>query len=91
MITFKIIVTIVLILGAAIYLSNSIVALTAEITKDPKAYFNPLLIMFSGICYFFIIALFMLFMTDSITKDIKPKDYAPKYELIHEPVYKKIN
>ena len=91
MIIFKIIITVILVVGNSIYLANSIVALQNEVKNDPHAYFNPYIITISGICTMLTMMLLLIFMSNASISDSKLKTSTPTYELIHEPVYKKIN
>lgn len=88
MITFKIILGIVMFLGAAIY-TASVPALLEAKRKEPNSYWNGNLLLFAGFMNFLVLIIFAMFMLSSIEQDSKVKE-KPEYELIQEPVYRKL-
>jgi hypothetical protein len=89
MIIFKIILGLILSIGHAVYLANSVPALITEKQKDPNNYWSSNLLLFSGTMSFLMLILFIMFMFNNIEEDFKVKE-KPQYEIIQEPLYRKL-
>jgi len=94
MIVLKIIVTLVIFLSSAIFLSNATTALiqvkiVEAKTDKPKVYWNSNLLLFCGFMTFTLFTCFLVLAVDNIESEAKQKD-KPKYELIQEEVYRKL-
>jgi amino acid transporter len=91
MIVFKIISTIIFLVAFCVYFSNSSAALLEVKQKDfegYKGYWNSTLLIICGILTFFMALLFLLMMMEKIEETNKPEK--PQYEIIQEPVYRKV-
>jgi predicted membrane protein len=88
MIVSKIILTVIFLVGFCIYFSNSSAALIEVKQKNFKGYWNSSLLIICGILNFIMAVLFLLMIMENIEKTNKPEK--PEYEIIQEPVYRKV-
>jgi hypothetical protein len=85
MIVSKIILTVIFLVGFCIYFANSSAALVEVKQKNFKGYWNNSLLIVCGILNFIMALLFLLMTMENIEKTNKPE-----YEIIQEPVYRKV-
>lgn len=77
---------ILIVIGAAIFMSLGI----TELIEEKRSFIANLIICVCGACSFIVLVLTIL-LSIMFLQQLKKEKVVPQYELIQEPLYKKIN